>query len=93
MLRFSQNGTAERLMEIHQIAGPKKFVRKEKASASFAIEDWKKEQMQDIRIINEYEADMPVYLPEETSMTTTAKSADLTSTDLPLSEPSINPVH
>lgn len=93
LLRFSQNGTAERLMEIHQIAGPKKFVRKEKASASFAIEDWKKEQMQDIRIINEYEADMPVYLPEETSMTTTAKSADLTSTDLPLSEPSINPVH
>ena len=79
-------------MDIYQIAGPKKFIRQEKASSSFAIEDWKKEQLQDIRIINEYEEDM-IFAPKIETITPIKESADSTSTDLPLSVPSINPAH
>ena len=92
LLRFNNDGTAERLMDIYQIAGPKNFIRKEKASASFAIEDWKKEQMQDIRIINEYEEDM-IFVPQNEIIIPTVESADLTSTDLPESEPSTDLAH
>ncbi len=99
LFRFTKNGSAERLMAIHKIAGAQNVVRTERQSSSFAIEDWKKEQMQDIKIINEYMEKHPA-LPQveetlpteelntdaslvEENITPTLQSADLTSVSLP----------
>ena len=78
LFRFTAKGNAERLMAIYKIAGTRNFVRIEKPSASFAIEDWKQEQMQDIKIINEYEEEAPVIYEFEEE--TTAGSNALTDT-------------
>lgn len=53
LFRFQKNGTAERLMSIYKILGPKHFMRFEKPSSTFEIEDWKKEQLSDIRLVND----------------------------------------
>ena len=82
LFRFTRKGTVERLMSVYEIAGPQNFVRIEKPSASFAIEDWKKEQLQDIRIINQSrEDDLPV--EESIDSTPTSESVDSTSEVLP----------
>ena len=105
LFRFLPSGNADRLMDVYQIAGAKRFVRKETASTSFAIEDWKKEQLQDIRIINEFEEKIQdnrqelnlenkmVNTAGDELMTPTVIPADSTSADRPLSVQSINSVH
>ena len=86
MFRFSPKGNAERLMSVYKIAGPQNFVRVEKPSYTFAIEDWKKEQLQDIKVINEsgeFAVSEDVSEEQEADLIPTAQSADSTSTNLP----------
>ena len=82
LFRFTRRGSAERLMSVYKIAGPRNFVRVERPSSSFAMEDWKKEQLQDIKTINESEQEY-VYeeAAEETEgdFTPTSESTDSTS--------------
>ena len=82
MFRFTRKGTVERLMSVYEIAGPQNFIRVERPSANFAIEDWKKEQLQDIRIINQAkEYNLPT--EENVDLTPTSESVDSTSITLP----------
>lgn len=86
MFRFTRKGSAERLMSVYKIAGPQNFVRVERPSASFAIEDWKKEQLQDIRVINKNMQDLiieEIVEEEIPDFTPTAESVDSASTNLP----------
>ena len=85
LFRFTRKGGAERLMSIYKIAGPQDFVRVEKPSANFAMEDWKKEQLQDIRIINKNTEGLifkEIIEEDSENLTPTSESADLTSTTL-----------
>ena len=67
-----------------KIAGSKNFKKIEKQSESFAIEDWKFEQLSDIKLINRYEEEHPKENTAEEDLNITAEiqSADLTSTIL-----------
>ena len=85
LFRFSENGYSEQPMAIYKIAGPKKFVKVQNPSTSFEIEDWKNEQLEDIRIINRYEEEHPkeeTIEEESTEIISTSQSADLTSATL-----------
>ena len=86
LFRFTKNGSAERLMSVYKIAGPQNFVRVERPSASFAIEDWKKEQLQDIKIINKNTDELiieEIVEEESPDFTSTSVPVDSTSTSLP----------
>ena len=86
LFRFTKNGSAERLMSVYKIAGPQNFVRVERPSASFAIEDWKKEQLQDIKIINKNTDELiieEIVEEESPDFTPTSAPVDSTSTNLP----------
>ena len=86
LFRFSKKGSVERLMSVYKIAGPQDFVRVEKPSSNFAFEDWKKEQLQDIRIVNKNTEGLifeEVIEEESSDVTPTSESADLTSSVLP----------
>ena len=86
LFRFSKKGSVERLMSIYKIAGPQDFVRVEKPSSNFAFEDWKKEQLQDIRIVNKNTEGLifeEVIEEENPDAMPTSESADLTSKTLP----------
>lgn len=86
MFRFTRKGNVERLMSVYKIAGPQNFVRVERPSASFAIEDWKKEQLQDIRVVNKNMQDLiieEIVEEESPDFTPTTESVDSTSTNLP----------
>ncbi|MBE6449475.1 MAG: penicillin-binding protein activator [Alphaproteobacteria bacterium] len=89
LFRFSEKGYSEQPMAIYKIAGPKKFIKVQKPSTSFEIEDWKNEQLEDIKIINRYEEEHPYEAenpdeesvsPEHLETISTSQSTDLTST-------------